>query len=376
MERTKGHIRMSHPTISPEEFAREVRDGERVTVIDLRDPASFDAWHVTGERVDVRNITPTEISAAPDAVARAVGDQPVRVVCARGRTAFSMAGVLREHGADASVVEDGMMGWARVLVHDEIPMPTGTAVIQFRREARGCLSYLVVSGADALVVDPAPHVAPYVEEADRRGATIRWVVDTHLHADHLSGARALARHRRARYVWSAGARARGIADTEAGDDGASLPVGDADIRLVGLPGHTSDNMGVLVDGVALIAGDSLFADAVARPDLEVGDDGAERAARILYATIRDRILSLPAQTRLLPCHYPGGMLDGPIAPTLAEVRTALPLLAMDEDTFTRTVIAAMGDRPANYVEIIAANRDGADEESAGLELGANNCAAG
>jgi len=287
-----------------------------------------------------------------------------------------MAGTLRAHGADAAVVEDGMIGWARVLVGDEVPLRSGTRVVQFRREARGCLSYLIVSGQDAAVVDPAPDPAAYIDAAAEMGATIRWIADTHLHADHLSGARELVRRTRARYLMSPGAAARGITDVETVADGASLPLGSADVRAVMLPGHTTDNMGVLVDGAALIAGDSLFADSVARPDLEAGDDGADTAARILHRTLRERILSLSDDVVLLPCHYAGGVVGGAIAPSLGEVRTGLPLLAMDEDTFASTVLAGMGPRPANYLAIIAANRDGADDTSPSLELGANNCSAG
>lgn len=367
---------MSHPSVSPEEFAEEIRAGADLVVVDLRDPAAFDAWRVHGEHVDVRNITPTEITRAPEAVARSLGTTPVRVLCARGVTAIPMAGTLRAHGADAAVVEAGMLGWARVLVYDEIPMPTPTRVLQFRREARGCLSYLVVAGDEALVVDPAPDPSAYIAAAAAAGATIRWVADTHLHADHLSGAREVIRRTDARHVMSVAAVARGVHGVHPVDDGDTIPLGDADLRVIALPGHTTDNVGLLVDGAALIAGDSLFADSVARPDLEAGDEGADAAARILHRTLHDRVLSLPPDLRLLPCHYAGGILHGPVTPTLGEVRARLPLLDLDEDAFASGVLAAMGPRPANYLEIIAANRDGAAQADAGLEMGANNCAAG
>src|SRR5205823_3381028 len=112
-----------------------------------------------------------------------------------------------------------------------------------------------------------------------------------------------------------------------------LPLGAADVRVVALPGHTSDMTGLLVDGAALVGGDSLFADAVARPDLEAGDTGADAAARELFQTLHAHVLSLPPSTRILPCHYPGGRRDEPIAPTLAEVRPRVPEVDGGEDGF-------------------------------------------
>ncbi|MGN6379573.1 MAG: MBL fold metallo-hydrolase, partial [Gaiellales bacterium] len=160
------------------------------------------------------------------------------------------------------------------------------------------------------------------------------------------------------------------------EDGRRLELGSADVRVVALPGHTSDMTGLLVDGAALIGGDSLFADAVARPDLEAGDAGAAEAARQLHRTLHACVLSLPADTTLLPCHYPGGRLGGPVAPTLAEVRRAMPQLDAGEDEFVRFLLDSMPPRPANYEQIIAANLGaGPDAETAArLEVGANNCA--
>jgi glyoxylase-like metal-dependent hydrolase (beta-lactamase superfamily II) len=160
-------------------------------------------------------------------------------------------------------------------------------------------------------------------------------------------------------------------------DGQRLALGTADVRVVALPGHTSDMTGLVVDGAALIGGDSLFEDSVARPDLESGDAGAADAARQLYATLHARVLSLPPSTRLLPCHYPGGRRDGPIAPTLAEVRPRLPELDGDVERFVRGVLDGMPARPANFEAIIESNLGlSADAEAASrLEVGANNCAA-
>jgi glyoxylase-like metal-dependent hydrolase (beta-lactamase superfamily II) len=254
------------------------------------------------------------------------------------------------------------------------------SVAQFRREARGCLSYLLIAGGDALVVDPAPDVAAYVDAAATRGARIRRVLDTHVHADHLSGARDLAHRTGAVLHLSAAALARGVryaGDVAPVTDGDVLALGDSSVTVLALPGHTSDMTGLRLGDAALIGGDSVFLDAIARPDLEVGEAGSGDAARELHRTLRERIGPLPDAMLLLPCHYAGGRRDGPLVATLGEVRAAVPELALDEDAFVRQVLADMPPRPANYLAIIGVNLgEELDADTASrLEVGANNCAA-
>lgn len=352
-----------------------------MAVLDVRDRDAFAAWRLDpGPGGRLVNLPLAELEADPTAAAeRVAGARRVRVICSAGNTSRAAAGILAGLGLDVASVRTGMIGWSRVLASDEVAVPGPARVVQFRRQARGCLSYLVECGGLAAVVDPAPGIAPYLAEADRLAARIVAVVDTHVHADHLSGARDLAARADAALHVSGAALGRGIRDPQRFspvEDGRLLELTDGRLRVLALPGHTSDMIGLVVDEAALIAGDSLFADSVARPDLEVGDAGAERAARQLYATLRERVLNLPAETLLLPCHYPGGRLAGPIAPSLAEVHAGMPELDGSEDAFVHGVLESMPPRPANYLEIIDANLGGGPdaEAAARLEVGANNCA--
>jgi len=252
--------------------------------------------------------------------------------------------------------------------------------VQFRREARGCLSYLVVAGREALVVDPGPDVQPYLNEAEARGAGIVRVFDTHIHADHLSGARELAERTGATLSLSPASLARGVSYADRVDtlaDGDVFDLGGETVRAVALPGHTSDMTGLLLGHVALIGGDSLFADSVARPDLEAGDEGADEGARQLHHTLHAKIDPLPGSTLLLPCHYAGGRLDGPLAVPLADVRRDVPELGLGEEAFVERILGQMPPKPANFVAIIGVNLGDeiAADDAARLEIGANNCAA-
>ena len=369
---------MAVAEISPVELEGEIAAGAAVVIVDVRRAAEFAAWHLETGTVPLVNRPVESVAADARAAVAGLPAVPIRVICARGRTSLEVVATLESVGIMATNVRGGMIAWSRVLIPDEVAIGTPTTVVQLRREARGCHSYLVASDGEALVVDPAPGIEPYLEEAARRGARITRVLDTHVHADHLSGIRDLARAAGATMHLPAAALTRGVRYPGVAPvvDGDRLAVGTADVRLLALPGHTSDMTGVVVDGRAIIAGDSLFADSVARPDLEAGDAGMVEAAMVLHRTIHVVLLRFPDDTILLPCHYAGGRRHGAVAPTLGEVRRASPLLAIaDPAGFAAAVIAAMPPRPSRYLDIIAVNLGREVPDPASLEVGANNCAA-
>ncbi len=364
-------------------FEGALRGGADVTVLDTREPEAFEAWHVESAGQPIVNLPAAEVLADPEGALNRAGvptDARLLVLCRAGTTSRAVAAALEGRSPGVLSVRGGIIAWSRVLQSDEIPVGGVACITQFRREARGCLSYLVAAGGEALVVDPAPGIDPYLDAAAAADIRITHVLDTHIHADHVSGARELARATGARLHLSDKALLRGVRFAEEVDplrDGERTPLGEADVRVTALPGHTSDMTGVLVDGRALIGGDSLFADSVARPDLEVGDAGAADAARILRDTIHARIGPLADDVLLLPGHYAGGRLSGPVAPTLGEVRQQVRELSLDEDAFVDYVLSAMPPRPANYLQIIEVNlgEELAEDVVRGLEVGGNSCAA-
>ncbi len=362
--------------ITAAELEREIASEAPIAVVDVRTPEQYAEWHITTGHAPLVNVPAEELAADPTRLTQAAAGREVRLICNRGKTSLQAARALADAGVRVTSVAGGMVAWSQLLVSQEVPGTDAATVMQFRRESRGCLSYLVAVGGAALVVDPAVIIAPYREVADRLGVVIRDVVDTHVHADHLSGAHALCAATGATRHVGLGAIARGVApdDVHALVDGDELLGGV--VRVRELPGHTSDNIGLIVGATALIAGDSLFAESVARPDLEADDSGIDDATKQLYHTIHERILPLGDDVLLLPCHYPGGRRSEPIAPRLGDVRSAVAFLVeLGLEEFVVEVRRAMPPRPANYTDIIAANLGQADGDLAGLEVGANNCAA-
>ncbi|POG54906.1 MBL fold metallo-hydrolase [Haloferax marisrubri] len=378
--------------MTPEELAARLARGDPTTVLDVRNRDEFETWRVDGAAVTATQIpairfTQAEIRGTVDELAAEFRDapSPVVVVCAEGRSSAHVADLLSEAGVPAENLETGMDGWARVYRAREFPVGNADAdatVLQYDRPSSGCLAYLVVAGDEAVVVDPLRAFADrYVEDAREHGAEVVAAVDTHVHADHVSGVSAVAERTDASAVLPAGATDRGLDfDARLVADGETVGVGDAELVAVHAPGHTTE-MTAFRLGDLLLAGDSLFLESVARPDLEDGDEGAPDAARRLHATLTERYGEFADDTLVAPAHYgPRTVPDetGAYVAELWTLRDRLGALSMDEAAFVSFVCSDMPPRPANYERIIETNlgRDSlSDEEAFEVELGPNNCAA-
>lgn len=363
------------PRVDPERLAERLARREPLTILDVRAEAE---WPIEAESAALVHLPAERVLADPAAAAARLAG-PATVVCSRGLMAVRVATALRGAGAEASVLEGGMRGWIETLLARPVGLDlAGVELVQVQRPGRGCLSYVLLAGGEALVVDPAPDARFYLELAASRGARVSQVLDTHLHADHLSGARDLAERSGAALRLPAAALKRGVAYAERVvplADGEPLALAGASLTALALPGHTSDMTGLLIGGRAVLSGDSLFADGIARPDLQRGDrEGALAMGRLLHRGLRERLLALPGETLILPGHTHPGVHGEAIAPTLDEVRGAVPELAIeDAGEFAAALLGGMPPRPANYEAIIGVNSGSLDFDPE-LESGGNSCA--
>ncbi|EMA11372.1 Glyoxylase, beta-lactamase superfamily II [Haloarcula vallismortis] len=374
------------PSLSAAALQSKLDTGESVRLLDVRDRNEYEQWRIRGESVTTTQLPFTKFLQAKvtgevdDVVADVAGTGPITVVCGRGEASAFVAGLLTEHGFEAQNLSDGMEGWARLYEAREVPCDA-TTVLQYRRRSSGCLGYMIVSDGSAAVVDPLRAFTDrYVTDAADRDASLTYAIDTHVHADHVSGVRRLAAETDAEAMLSERAVARGVDDVTELADGETLRVGSATLEAHPLPGHTTGMTGFTI-GDVLLAGDSVFLDSVARPDLEAGADGARDLAQDLHRTLTDRLAALPDETLVAPGHYSESTTpatDGTFTATLATLRDRLPAFEMDRDAFVEYVCDDMPPRPANFEQIIAINlgTEAADDDTAfELELGPNNCAA-
>ncbi len=387
---------MNDEAITPEELQRRLDAGEPVTILDTRNRDEVEAWAIDGPGVERHHVPYAKFlsakvtGGAADLLPAGV-PEPVIAVCPRGEASDEVAELLRGEGVDAVNLAGGMEGWARVYQHAELPAEaTGEAtVLQYRRPSSGCLAYLIVSGTpeadgamEAAVVDPLRAFADrYAADARERGAELVYAVDTHVHADHVSGVREVADPTGAMPVMAAKAVERGVTfDVETVADGDRLEVGDATVDVHETPGHTTGMVSLRV-GDTLLTGDTLFAPGVPRPDLQEGDEGAAEYARELHRTLTERFERFEDEVLVAPGHFtPGGSPaeDGTYTARLGDLRASLSVFSLDREAFTERVLADMPPRPANFETIIATNLGRetlSDDDAFEAELGPNNCAA-
>jgi glyoxylase-like metal-dependent hydrolase (beta-lactamase superfamily II) len=217
----------------------------------------------------------------------------------------------------------------------------------------------------------------YLWLAEGRGWRITRVLDTHVHADHLSRSRRLAELLGATLHMPEGAPVS--YPFAALEDGDALEVGSATLEAVRTPGHTPESTSYLLDERALFTGDTLFLSAVGRPDLDATPEGSRERARELYRSLQ-RLFALGADTLVLPGHTSKPVaFDGePISAPLSEVRESVRVLREGEDTFVEKIAGHVSPTPSNFAHIVELNRAGVSPEGdpTELEAGANRCAAG
>ncbi|ELY63110.1 MBL fold metallo-hydrolase [Natrinema versiforme] len=375
-------------SVSPGELKERIDAREAVTLLDTRMESAYDEWHIDGETVESINVPyfeflDEEIDA--DVLERIPDDREITVVCAKGGSSEFVAATLQERGYDVDHLEGGMNGWARIYERVEIERYDGAGTLyQYQRPSSGCLGYLVVDGTEAAVIDPLrAFTSRYLEDVDEFDAELTYAMDTHVHADHISGVRALDAVGVEGVIPEA-AVDRGVTYAEEvtlAADGDEFEVGDATIETVSTPGHTSGMTSYLIGDSLLATGDGLFVESVARPDLEDGDDGAPEAARQLYETLQERVLPLPADTLVGGAHVSDEAEpadDGTYTAPIGQLIERMDVLTMDEAEFVELLLSDMPPRPANYEAIIPTNlgqQEVDDEEAFALELGPNNCAA-
>jgi len=342
---------------------------DRPFLLDVREEDEVADWAIPG----VVNIPLGALDARLDEVPEGAR---VVTICAMGARAQQGAELLARHGRASEVLDGGMNAWAST--YDEVEgQIAGATVIQLRRRGKGCLSYVIGAGVECVVIDPSLEIDQYLRVADAHHWTITNVLDTHLHADHISGARDLVAKTGAT-LWLNPADGFRF-DFRVLRDGVSIelvPGVQLDVASVSVPGHTEGSTMFQLDSRAIFTGDTLFLESVGRPDLA---DEAEVFARHLYKSLHERVLPLADDIMVFPAHY-GASVDVHsgefVAAPLGELRKKLAVLAVGEDEFVAWAVARVKDRPPNYREIVLINsgRHARSDAASDLEIGPNRCA--
>ena len=257
-------------------------------------------------------------------------------------------------------------------------------IIQLDRVAKGALGYVVLGGGEALLVDVPRHVDAYLDLVESARARVVGVLDTHCHADYLSGGPALAAHLGVPYhlhpedaVDPYDGRPARIAFSPL-RDGQEIALGGARIRVEHTPGHTAGSVTLRLGDAAVLSGDLLFVGSIGRPDLA---DKTAEWAHDLWTSLERAQHAWPDDLELLPAHYASDAErrpDGAVAAAFGGLRASNPGLALaDEPAFAAWVAARCSPFPEAYRTIKLANLGlvAVDEDDAQeLEGGRNQCA--
>jgi glyoxylase-like metal-dependent hydrolase (beta-lactamase superfamily II)/rhodanese-related sulfurtransferase len=366
---------MTQNTIDTETLREWLDQGRPLIVLDVRTAADRAEWAIPGSiHVDAYAALKANDPHALERVALPA-DTPVVTVCGAGTISQVAAQQLQARGFHAYSLIGGMQAWSLAWNTAEVSLPERTTrIVQVRRTGKGCLSYLIGSQGQAAVIDAALDPQLYRNLAEQEGWRITHVLDTHIHADHLSRSRALAEETGATLYLPAQQRVTFSFTPVV--DGDIVAIGGTEVRVLQTPGHTAESTSYLLDGRALLTGDTLFLNAVGRPDLHAGSEAVRARAHALYASIQ-RLLALPRETLVLPGHTsaPIPFDRQPIAATLDQVRATTTLLRVSEAAFVEALLARIPPTPPNHTRIIALNEAGALADiPIELEAGANRCA--
>ncbi|MFG6496607.1 MBL fold metallo-hydrolase [Fictibacillus sp. UD] len=367
--------------LSAKEVAKRVVEG-KMFILDVRNESDFKDWKIEGKGIESINRPYFDLIDGVEDVLEHLPKEEVLVVCAKEGSSVMVAEMLDEAGIkDVYYLEGGMKAWSEYLMPVKIgDLKDGGSIYQFNRIGKGCLSYLVESNGEAAIIDSARTIDAYEDFTKEHNIEVKHMIDTHLHADHISGGRRLAEKTNATY-WLPPKDAEEVTFSyEALEEGKDISIGNTKIEIQPLytPGHTIGSTSMIVDGQYLLSGDILFVDSIGRPDLA---GKAEDWVSDLRDSLYNKYNNLSKDLVVLPAHFgkiseldEKGAVQAPLG-ELFEKNEGLNIKS--EDEFRKAVTENLPPQPNAYQEIRETNMgkiDPSTDEQRDMEIGPNRCA--
>ena len=400
--------------IEPEDLKKKIDNDENIFLLDVRTPQEYEAWRISYDKYVNPKLIPVDrlFVSDPILLKEIPKDKEIVTVCAHGNRSLIAANILNQLGYNVKSVKGGMAGWNKVYDAAEIPVPKEAPfkIWQIRRISKGCMGYIISSKEDkqAAVIDPSREIyEAFLKTAKDNELQITKLLDTHQHADHVSGIVKLIKTitTTETNVEQTFAYFSSLEEYDASSsplknivyvkDGDRIDIGNkVTLRAIYTPGHTNGSMSFLIEYALrdnnknnindknlkysyLFTGDTLFVDGVGRPDLR---DQSIKFAELLYDTYHSKILQLDDDTVILPAHFNGTSIalkhTVPILQTLGTIKKKIKFLSMDRKEFIQYINDTVPPRPMNYRTIISINKQMLpyDEiEMPDLEAGPNSC---
>lgn len=373
---------MAVTILNAKELHAKINSGEPIFILDVRNTDEYEDWKIEGEYLESTNIPYFDFLEDDENNYKGLPkDKEIIVVCAKGGGSMMVAEILDERGYKVSHLEKGMVEWSQFYHPQTVAIDENMKLIQVNRLAKGCLSYMVISDGKALLVDPGRHIDEYIKLAAQENVTIETIMDTHCHADHISGAPELAEKTGAVYYIASGEMQDSEIPFEPLEKHEEVAVGSVNVKILAMPtpGHTPGSTSFLVNDKYLLSGDTVFVGGLGRPDL---GGKAREWAQSLYETVMTKIANLSDEIVVLPSHFADVQeinASGFVGEMLGEIRNNNEILRTDNrEQFTEMVVSGSEyATPPNYEQIIGINRGVvavSTEQATELEIGPNRCA--
>jgi len=354
-------------TINGDNLWESIKQDKDVFLLDVREPQEFAEFKIPG----AVNIPLSQLFM-PGAQSQLPKDKKIVTICSHGNRSMVATFALAQNGLESTSLVGGMSLWNQVLGATTLK-ENDITIIQVEKIGKGCLSHIIGSNGEAIVIDPTYPAKRYTEFAQKEGLKITKVIDTHQHADHVSAAKDLAQIAGAKLYLSKLEEYK--IESEKIEDGNTISFGSKQLRVIHTPGHTPGSMSFVLDDKYVFSGDILFVEGIGRPDLR---DQAEEFAAKLYDTLHNKILKFGDDAKIFPTHHGEGVnptKDGIFYTTVQNAKK-LPLLDLGQAEFVSKVVSITTPRPMNYSMIIKINKGVipiSPEQIPDLEMGPNRC---
>ena len=386
--------------VNVKELYNKIINNEKMVIIDLRSPEKFKTWKIdTMPNQEIHNLYYAEMLDTGDIEKdmenyiktkfekKFSQDAPIYTVCSEGETSKIFSKVLSSLGyKNVNNIKGGMKNWFNYYDYRTVIETPELSIYQISRVSRGDLSWVIISDNQATIIDPLRHIDNYLKFIESKNAKLAFILDTHVHADHISGGPEISEKLNIPYYFHPYDAIHPI-DMIPGKvkfsflkEGDILTLGSAKIKVIHVPGHTLGNLVFLVNDKYLFTGDTIFIDSIARPDL--GGKGETWAP--LQAESLLRLSQLPNETILLPAHFSKfseANKDGLYIEKLEVIKEKNKdynyLLTNGKEKFIKYMLDNLPVFPPQYVDIkrvnvrlIEVDQQKAEE----LETGKNVCA--
>lgn len=358
-------------SISPQELFDKLKGRETLHLVDIRSKDEYTTWHIYRSI----NIPFNQLSQKTNLLKK---EKEIVIICPNGVSSKKAAKILKNKGYMARYLKGGLFQWNKIFdIVKVVPIiHSPLDIYQAKRLGKGCLSYIIISKRDkqAVIVDPARHIKPYLNFIAEKGTSLAAVLDTHIHADHISGGKKLSQRQKVPYLLPEKSEVK--FKFKSIEKFLAKILKEEMIQVFATPGHTPESVSIALDKSFCLTGDTLFLESVGRSDL---GENTEKAAEQLFSTIRKKLFDLEDDTFILPAHTEQPMTPGPvIAATLRYVkRVNFVAKIRSEDKFVKKLLQEVPPPPESFKVIKEMNIKGRKKRGVNLdelELGDNRCA--